>query len=60
MWHVMMHYGWSYPKQNPMTQAEIMEQDQLRQAILNARALARDEEQPPIRQIRLLVGMNGK
>lgn len=60
MWHVMMHYGWSYPKQSPMTQAEIMEQDQLRHAILEARMLAKEEDQVPSRLIRLLVGVNGK
>ena len=61
LWHPMVHYGWTYPRQNPMTEAEAAEQERLRKAILAARALAREEEiQPPIRVIRTLVGINEK
>lgn len=60
MRHIMMHYGWPYPRENSMTQAEILDQVQLRQIILEARALAKKEDQAPIRMVRLLVGVNGK
>ena len=44
-----------------MTEVEITEREKLRSRILEARALAKEEEiQHPIRVTRLLVGMNGK
>lgn len=61
MWHPMTHYGWSYPRQSAMTEEQISQREQLREAILDARMLAKEEEiQPPSRVIRLLVGVNGK
>ncbi|KAI0095133.1 hypothetical protein BDY19DRAFT_67609 [Irpex rosettiformis] len=61
MWHPMVHYGWTYPKFEVMTETEIAGREKLRREILEARTLAKDEEiQHPIRVTRLLVGMNGK
>jgi hypothetical protein len=57
LWHPMMQYGWTYPHQDPMTETELADQEQLRKAILEARMFAKDEEiQPNLRIIRLLVG----
>lgn len=61
MWHPMVHYGWTYPRYGVMTEGEIAGREMLRKEILEARALAKDEEiQHSIRVTRLLVGMNGK
>ncbi len=60
LWYPMTHYGWSYPRQDPLTKAELADEDRLRQAILEARNHAREEEiQPGLRSIRLLIGMKG-
>ncbi|GJE86211.1 S-adenosyl-L-methionine-dependent methyltransferase [Phanerochaete sordida] len=57
LWHPMMQYGWTYPRQDPMTETEMADQEQLRRSILEARMLAKEEEiQPTLRVIRLLVG----
>jgi hypothetical protein len=57
----MMHYGWAYPRQSAMTDAEIAEREELRETILAARELADDGRPPsPLRVIRLMVGMNCK
>ena len=65
MWHPLVHYGWTYPRQNAMTESEILEREELRRSILAARALAfeeHDENEPrkPMRQIRLMVGVKAK
>lgn len=58
LWHPMTQYGWSYPRRDPMTKAELLDEDRLRQAILEARRCAKEEEiQPTMRAIRLLVGV---
>lgn len=60
LWHPMMQYGWTYPRQDPMTETELADQEQLRIAIMEARAYAKEEEiQPTLRVIRLLVGTKG-
>ncbi|PSS29664.1 hypothetical protein PHLCEN_2v2812 [Hermanssonia centrifuga] len=60
LWYPMTHYGWSYPRQDPLTKAELADEDRLRQAILEARNYAKEEEiQPGLRSIRLLIGMKG-
>ena len=57
LWHPMVQYGWTYPRQDPMTETELADQEQLRRSILEARTLAREDEiQPTLRVIRLLVG----
>lgn len=57
LWHPMMHYGWPYPVQDPMTDIEMADQEQLRKSILEARQLAKEEDiQPMLRVVRLLVG----
>ncbi|KAJ3552053.1 hypothetical protein NM688_g4360 [Phlebia brevispora] len=57
LWHPMMQYGWRYPRRDPMTKAELLDEERIRQAIIQARRFARpDEIQPTMRAIRLLVG----
>lgn len=57
LWHPMVQYGWTYPRQDPMTETELADQEQLRRSILEARTFAREDEiQPTLRVIRLLVG----
>ena len=58
MWHPMTQYGWTYPRRNAMTKAELLDEERLRRDILVARQFAKDEEiQPPMRAIRLMVGV---
>lgn len=60
LWYPMTKYGWQYPRRNPMTKAELLDEDRLRRAILEARRFAKEEEkQPTMRAIRLLVGTKG-
>ena len=59
LWHPMVHYGWIYPRQSTMTESEIVEQERMRRAILDARLLAKEEDiQPQLRVIRTLIGIN--
>ena len=57
LWYPMTKYGWKYPRRDPMTKAELMDEDRLRRAILEARRFAKEEEkQPTMRAVRLIVG----
>ena len=57
-WHALLRCGWELPKHTPLSGAELGEEDKLRQAILEARKDATEEEfNTPVRSIRLLIGM---
>ena len=54
----MMEYGWTYPRQDALSDNELAEQHELRASIMQARMFAKDDEiQPTLRAIRLLVGI---
>jgi len=58
LWHPAMKRGWTYPKRDPLSKAEIVEEERLRKAILESRKLATEAELlAPIRRLRLMVGM---
>ncbi|EED77760.1 predicted protein [Postia placenta Mad-698-R] len=58
LWHSMVLSGWAYPRQDPLTKAELMEEERLRQDILEARRNAKEEDlEGASRFIRLMVGV---
>ncbi|KAI0702334.1 hypothetical protein BC835DRAFT_1263900 [Cytidiella melzeri] len=57
-WHSLLRRGWGLPAQTPLSGAEIGAEDKLRQAILEARKNATEEEfHTPVRTLRLLIGV---
>ncbi|KAI0785068.1 hypothetical protein C8Q75DRAFT_343810 [Abortiporus biennis] len=57
LWHSLTEHGWPYPQRDPLSKAELVEEERLRRAILEARKCAPEEEFPrPVRSVRLLVG----
>ncbi|KIP11772.1 hypothetical protein PHLGIDRAFT_99241 [Phlebiopsis gigantea 11061_1 CR5-6] len=58
LWHPMMEYGWTYPRQDALSESELADQHELRASIMQARMFAKDNEiQPTLRAVRLLVGI---
>lgn len=59
-WHELLKQGWVLPAQTSLTAAELLEEDQLRQDVLEARKGATEEEfNTPVRSLRLLIGVKG-
>ena len=57
LWYSMVLSGWQYPRKDPISRAEMLEEERLRQDILEARKHAREEDLMGCsRSIRLLVG----
>ncbi|KZT75057.1 hypothetical protein DAEQUDRAFT_19481 [Daedalea quercina L-15889] len=57
LWHSMVLTGWQFPRRDPITRAEMLEEERLRQDILEARKHAREEDLMGYsRSLRLLVG----
>lgn len=58
LWHSLVKAGWYYPRREPLTTFELDEEEKLRQAILEARKNAKEEDfTTPTRSIRLLLGV---
>ncbi|EPT01481.1 hypothetical protein FOMPIDRAFT_56317 [Fomitopsis schrenkii] len=57
LWYSMVLSGWQYPRKDPTSRAEMLEEERLRQDILEARKHAKGEDLMGYsRSIRLLVG----
>ena len=57
IWYSMTELGYSLPEREPLHKAELLEEERIRKAVLDARAQAREEEfDVPCRVIRVLVG----
>lgn len=57
MWYSMTELGYGLPEREPLHKAELLEEERIRKAILDARAQAREEDfEVPCRVIRVLVG----
>ena len=57
MWYSMTQLGYSLPRREPLEKAELLEEERRRKAILDARALAREEDfDVPCRIIRVFIG----
>ena len=58
LWHSATKYGWQYPRRDPLSKAELVEEERLRRTIIEARKLAKDDDfDTPSRAMRLLVGV---
>jgi hypothetical protein len=52
--------GWDLPPINPMSRPEAVEEERLRQAMLEAQKLVTEEDmQVPLRTFRIIVGIKG-
>ena len=57
IWYSMTELGYSLPEREPLHKAELLEEERIRKAILDARAQAREEEfDVPCRVVRVFVG----
>jgi len=57
IWYSMTELGYNLPKREPLHKAELLEEERIRKAILDARARAREEDfDVPCRVIRVFVG----
>lgn len=52
--------GWELPPHGPMSRPEAIEDERLRQAMLDAQKLVTEEDlEPPLRTFRIIVGIKG-
>lgn len=52
--------GWELPHHGPMSRPEALEEERLRQAMIEAQKLATEEDlQAPLRTFRIIVGIKG-
>lgn len=57
IWYSMTELGYSLPQREPLHKAELLEEERIRKAILDARTQAREEDfDVPCRVIRVFVG----
>lgn len=56
IWYSMTELGYSLPKREPLHKAELLEEERIRKAILDARAQAREEEFDVPCRVRVFVG----
>ncbi len=59
LWHSLTRIGWGFPRREPLSKAELLEEQRLRKAILDAQQSANlvEEIMTPCRSLRLLVGV---
>ncbi|KAH9942928.1 hypothetical protein B0H21DRAFT_866139, partial [Amylocystis lapponica] len=57
LWNSLVLQGWPFPRRDPLSKAEQMEEERLRQEILEARQAANEEElKDVVRSVRVIVG----
>jgi len=57
LWASLVSFGWSIPKREPLSKAELIEEERIRQAMLEARRMiSADDFQSPCRTTRVLIG----
>jgi hypothetical protein len=57
LWASLVNFGWPTPKREPLSKAELIEEERVRQAMVEARKLATPEDfQTPCRTTRVLIG----
>jgi len=57
LWYSMTELGYGFPKREPLHKAELLEEERIRKAILDARAQAQEEDfSVPCRMVRVFVG----
>ena len=59
-WRTLVKMGWELPPHNPMSRPEAIEEERLRQAMLEAQKQVTEEDlQAPLRTFRIIVGIKG-
>jgi len=59
-WKTLVKMGWELPPHNPMSRPEAVEEERLRQAMLEAQQLVTEEDlQAPLRTFRIIIGIKG-
>ena len=57
LWSSVLDMGWPLPTREPLSKAELIEEERLREAMLEARKSASPEDlEQPCRSFRVLVG----
>jgi hypothetical protein len=57
LWCSLTGIGWLFPAREPLSKAELIEEERIRESISEARKLAYEEDrQLPCRSVRILVG----
>jgi hypothetical protein len=57
IWYSMTELGYNLPKREPLLKAELLEEERIRKAILDARAQASEDDfDVPCRVIRVFIG----
>ncbi|KAF8846045.1 hypothetical protein BDN67DRAFT_12654 [Paxillus ammoniavirescens] len=60
LWYSLRELGWAVPPREPLSKAELVEEERLYQAMLEARRFASEEDlQTPCRSIRVFLGYKG-
>jgi len=59
-WRTLVKMGWELPPYSPMSRPEVLEEERLRQAMIEAQKSATEEDlQAPLRTFRIIVGIKG-
>lgn len=59
-WRTLVKMGWVLPPHGPMSRPEAIEEERLRQAMLDAQKMATEEDlQAPLRTFRIIIGIKG-
>lgn len=56
LWCSLTNIGWPLPPREPLSKAELIEEERVRESILEARRFSPLEEPVPCRAVRILVG----
>lgn len=57
LWYSLTDLGWAFPEREPLTKAELIEEERIRANMLEARKQAKPEEfDIPSRSVRVLIG----
>ena len=61
LWNCAVMHGWTMPRRDPPSRAELLEEMQLRHEILEAQRFAStQEEEQPCRRVRVVFGVKAK
>jgi len=59
-WRTLVKMGWELPPHSQMSRPEALEEERLRQAMIEGQKLATEEDlQAPLRTFRIIVGIKG-
>lgn len=56
LWCSLTGIGWLFPTREPLSKAELIEEERMRESISEARKLLDEDFQVPCRAVRVLVG----